>query len=452
MEIGEGTATYSEPEEPADEVEKITIRFSVFFDGTLNNRTNIDARLVSSSSNEMAKDEQAIAAELKGQMSDEEFQRALRVYKKYKGVGSYENGYTNIAKMERYILDAEGYDKTFHSYIEGPGTDDERKDKILGYAFGTRSTGVTEKVKKGINDIVERVSSSNANKKTVIEKLTIDVFGFSRGAACARNCIHESLHGNNTIKSRLTGAGYTVGQVEVHFAGLYDTVSSHGLSFSNDTRTLKLDAVAHARQTVHLAAADEHRKNFSLTTIDSAGGKGREIYLPGVHSDVGGSYRDGAEEKLVIFSGGEFDIDDAKREYEHFIQSGWYNEDEITLQIDEYPDGLTDVSISVHRQSISNQYARIPLHIMAEFARKNKINLNPNLERVEAISEKLGVAESKLKKYAKNASNSKADDWQTNDEWLRKLRNEYFHFSAHNTIGLTPRYINGQRQRRYYAG
>jgi len=33
---------------------------------------------------------------------------------------------------------------------------------------------------------------------------------------------------------------------------------------------------------VHLVAAEEHRKNFALTTIHSDEGKGREIFLPGV--------------------------------------------------------------------------------------------------------------------------------------------------------------------------
>ncbi len=64
---------------------------------------------------------------------------------------------------------------------------------------------------------------------------------------------------------------------------------------------LKLNAIQHAKDVVHLTAADEHRKKFSLTDIRSAGGKGREICLPGVHADIGGSYRDGPGEDPWVF-------------------------------------------------------------------------------------------------------------------------------------------------------
>ena len=50
---------------------------------------------------------------------------------------------------------------------------------------------------------------------------------------------------------------------------------------------------------MHLVAAEEHRKNVSLTDIASAGSKGRELFLPGVHSDIGGDYRDEASEAMV---------------------------------------------------------------------------------------------------------------------------------------------------------
>ena len=60
---------------------------------------------------------------------------------------------------------------------------------------------------------------------------------------------------------------------------------------------------------------DEFRENFDLTNIDSAGFKGLEITLPGVHSDIGGSYRNYTE-----------GIDPEKRthytaNYRHYIHS-----------------------------------------------------------------------------------------------------------------------------------
>jgi len=96
-----------------------------------------------------------------------------------------------------------------------------------------------------------------------------------------------------------------VKKIEIDFAGLFDTVASHGLfrllfSLSN-TKNLKLHAVSKAKQAIHLIAAEEHRENFSLTDIASAGSKGRELFLPGVHSDIGGGYRDEASEAMVIY-------------------------------------------------------------------------------------------------------------------------------------------------------
>ena len=46
--IGEGVANpTTETEEPQDDKEHVKIRFCLFFDGTLNNRTNVEQRLAS---------------------------------------------------------------------------------------------------------------------------------------------------------------------------------------------------------------------------------------------------------------------------------------------------------------------------------------------------------------------------------------------------------------------
>ena len=145
----------------------------------------------------------------------------------------------------------------------------------------------------------------------------MDVFGFSRGAATARHAIHaitteesmtvsspdgsdaETIIITYPLEQRLRHIGYTetrAEQIKIIFAGLYDTVVSVNASqlkptwMANNTRDQK--AVAKARFALHLAAADEHREDFPLHTIKSAlnAGTGAEFYLPGAHSDVGGSY------------------------------------------------------------------------------------------------------------------------------------------------------------------
>lgn len=169
----------------------------------------------------------------------------------------------------------------------------------------------------------------------VIEKLTVDTFGFSRGAAAARYCVHRVLNDTGStrapkhaLKKAITGLGRTVEEVEIWAVGLFDTVSSLGVFLElSDVGELKLNAVRFARSVYHLAAAEEYRKNFSLTNIKSAGGKGKEIFLPGAHSDIGGGYVDGASERKTLIDGSK----------SHAIgtflrENGWYVGDDPLVQ------------------------------------------------------------------------------------------------------------------------
>ncbi len=466
---GEGTAIAVEEEQPKEDEKKIKIRYSVFFDGTLNNRTNIDQRLVSTETAELDDDERKAAEDLKNKMTVEEIKKAKGIYKKYKGgSNSYENGYTNIVKLERHVDTSsppKGYKLMLKTYIDGPGTRDNKKDDFIGYGLGMGFfSGVKKKVKKGAGDVVSQIRDMHSRKQDTIELLTLDVFGFSRGAAAARYFIYKAMLVENSVKKMLLDKGYKVGKVEVHFAGLFDTVSSHGFKFSNDTAELSLDSVVHAKQVVHLAAADEHRENFSLTTTESAKSKGGiEIFLPGVHSDVGGSYRDGASEDQDIFwTMGVNGEEEAKEQIRDLVDAGWYKEEELRIkQSTRRPSGkhkLNEVNLHATRSDISNQYSRIPLHIMARFIRDGEIVVNSELEMDEDIPSKLATAKNEVENYVnqhknKGAYTSKAKDWHDNKrEWLCDLRYGYFHFSARLDPGNGPRYIKGKRGRMYYDG
>lgn len=456
-------ATFVPEPDPEDdeEQEKIHIRCSVFFDGTLNNRTNIEQRLVSADADTLTDEEKVTADELTNDMSEEEIIAAKGIYKKRSGVGSYENGFTNVVKLERYALTdpTEKYEIALVSYIEGAGTQDRGGDKLRGYAIGTGPTGVWKKVEKGMTDVVSQVKRNHVDKSTKIEKFTLDVFGFSRGAATARTFIFQALLDADSVKQNLTNLGYEVGETEVWFAGLYDTVSSHGLSFNNDTGALKLDAVAHARDALHLAAADEHRENFSLTDIKSAK-TGIQIFLPGVHSDVGGSYREGAsEDHDVYWTMGADALDKANREKEDLVAAGWYEESEITLD-QSYLGRRDTLQVNLHakRSGISNLYSRIPLHLMAKYARLSEVSIDTKLEQIENIPSQLQSVKQEVEAYVsshegKGAFSSKPEDWHDNGRsWLRDLRHDYFHFSARLEIGNGPRFIDHKRGRHYLDG
>jgi hypothetical protein len=226
---------------------------------------------------------------------------------------------------------------------------------------------------------------------------------------------------------------------------------------------------------IHLAAADEHRSKFALTTIESAigGGKGgKEIFLPGVHSDIGGGYRNEIEESLVLNE--SHDRSSLEEDRKYLLSQGWFTEEQIFI---ESPPVL-ELMISLHgemprpephrlksrRIGLDNGYAKIPLNIMAEFFCKTGVKLTVEFNREEKIPSNLVEAGiyNDLLSYAKEKE-SKVTDWHDTKcydryDWLKKLRNQQLHFSAHcqrSYLVLAahkPSFDNGQRKRKTIRG
>jgi hypothetical protein len=408
---------------------KTTIRVSLFFDGTANNRANTRERL---------------AAEAAG-----------RAFSK---TGSYENDESNVSRLETLCQGDPNFEHSFSVYVEGIGTTNHQGDTTVGLALGTGSTGVPAKVQAGVNEVLRRIRQLGIPSGTIIERFHVDTFGFSRGAAAARHCVHFCLNGDTPLEPRIERLGYPVDLLEVNFVGLFDTVASYGVQHTNDTRDLDLDAISAAKKVVQLAAAEEHRKNFRLTNIASAvkKGVGKEIFLPGVHSDVGGGYTDNAAEvDLQIL---DFDVmwsDDAlKRRFERerawLIDSGWY-----------LPNEIADVSfwneLKVTRRGIRNHYNRIPLKHMAEFAMQTGLIFDPTIERFP-IPPALATIQALVAAHVAGGA-STAEFWinmRTPD--YRKLRHDYLHFSAYyGNVSNAPQFtnddpLNGQRQRIVQVG
>lgn len=105
---------------------------------------------------------------------------------------------------------------------------------------------------------------------------TVDVYGFSRGAALARtfvNLVNMALREEEPALS-------------VRFVGVFDTVGSFGIAGddSDPGQNMYIDATD-ARGVSHYVARHEVRKNFPLTIVT-----GVDKEYAGVHSDVGGGY------------------------------------------------------------------------------------------------------------------------------------------------------------------
>ena len=443
-----------------DDHEKVSIRCHLFFDGTLNNRTNVEQRLLAAKDDKLTEQERAAAQELKNKTSLKEQQQAKLTYQAFGGAdsddsNSYEGYFTNIALLDRYADKAKEYDVTVKSYIEGAGSVDMDDDIKNGYAFGKGDSGVKKKVDKGLEKVVVGITE-NVPANKLIKKITLDVFGFSRGAASARYFIYQALYSENSLAEKLEANNYKVRKVEICFAGLFDTVSTYGysilLGLANNVSSLQLDSVRYAKQTIHLTSADEHRKYFSLTNIRSAQGDSREIFLPGVHSDIGGGYRDKITEQQIVFQGGEFELEDAKKERAALIEAGWYRDDEIKLLQADEEEEEEFIKLEVNRKGIRNHYSRIPLHIMARFARKREIKINTKLELVEEIPASLKTLKDTIEHYIQTGKKSEAKHWHGNLDWLRQIRHDYFHFSARHALGHIPRYSKGRRYRKVYNG
>jgi Uncharacterized alpha/beta hydrolase domain (DUF2235) len=445
-----------EKEEPRkDDKKPVNVRCILLFDGTMNNKTNIASR-----------------------ETPNEFYEATRS-KKYKlfgprvgkGGDSYENGYTNIATLDKHIEDKpengyDDYDFVVKVYTEGAGTMDNEKDHTAGYAIGMGDAGVIKKCEKGIREAVSKIiTTAGKSKKAIdpetqyIKDLTIDVFGFSRGAATARYCIHKALKDDKwQLKKLLAAKQIDTTEVRVWFAGLFDTVSSHGVSFSNDTRKLELDAVTHATKTLHLVAGEEYRKNFSITNVKSAGGKGEEYFMPGVHSDVGGSYLELTDETFGLNSGGP---DEIKQDKENLIAEGWYTTTEIDHYISYDEMGYESyASITANRKAISNAYCNIPLKLMARGAKNQKIVFKDELKKdADAFIAKadtyfgntdLSTLDASIASYMPTTQD--AFNVLIQAPLLKRIRHSYLHMSSKDSIGLNPRFKEGKRWRQAYDG
>lgn len=234
----------------------------------------------------------------------------------------------------------------------------------------------------------------------------IDVFGFSRGAAMARDFINSLA--NEEVKLKY----------QIKFVGIFDTVGSFGYPGNDQNWKPKTDEYTEtdiliedkfgmkapekyyepynfnlssksAEQIVHFVAMDEYRKNFPLTDTNGAG---LTYEFIGAHSDVGGGYAKIEKEKISAMGLGKSEAElTAPNKYGIQIGENWtcYSLDD--LGDDEVPyckgtrtvtDDLQKVAlVAMHRlalragvpfkESIKSLYPDIPEYAPAEMVSLN---------------------------------------------------------------------------------
>lgn len=446
---------YNPPAPPADLVE---VTYGLFFDGTKNNKDNTDARSNTGQKNQAIK--------------------AKNAYKDYGGKPtentSYNNDWSNVARMWSM------YEKDSAIYIEGIGTVKYGDDEMNGYAYGSKETGIKEKVKKGCEELAKKIKSKTATGKKV--NLTLDVFGFSRGSAAARNFVHEisktqknNVFGIFGIELNNLGVELSKIKITVRFLGIYDTVSSYSEDvwtsspdFTNDITELNLNDIRKAKNIIHFTANDEHRENFDLTDVRGYDNKkkmnvyyGTEKIFPGVHSDIGGGYVNGFENVDEIINGG---IDVQEERKKQLIALGWFLDKQLTTN-------RLQRKLS-SRRYVFKSYSYIPLQFMVQYC-DNK-NLPISLDKVSGTysiegDDLLIRVKKRLEAYIMGNGIPYSFKWFTDiknkyknierldkkyteylieieeQKDLRKLRNFYLHWSAdYDWVGMDPR-KNGKR-------
>jgi type VI secretion system secreted protein VgrG len=229
-------------------------------------------------------------------------------------------------------------------YVQGIGTlvdlgedgfpieDGYQKDDLMGSASGRGLRGVISRVEQALTHVAKQLQKLLATPGTQLGVLTIDVFGFSRGATAARHCLNELLRpvqkGSKELPYGRLGKALAAVQVplprrlNLRFAGLFDTVVSDAMSKGfleemgielaatvfkfeapsvryevqnsvGSGNSYKLEPIYTSLKdfpgkSIHITAGDDYRENFPLTLNDAPNRLDLDLF--GAHSDVGGGY------------------------------------------------------------------------------------------------------------------------------------------------------------------
>lgn len=223
---------------------------------------------------------------------------------------------TNIYKMFSSLTGSHDSSNVPHTkttskhvglYFRGVGNDEENIQAI-GYYQGAFGAG-----EKNIRD---HAYASICKHYRPGDKVSI--FGFSRGASSARLLATKlekyGLPKEITLNYKRK-KNPSSGEMEwmfshykakeektqplgVDFLGIFDTVGAFGipvkigpLNFQKINLFRDLTLASNIERAVHLVAVDESREPF-IPTLTNYSNKVDEVWMPGVHADVGGGYHD----------------------------------------------------------------------------------------------------------------------------------------------------------------
>ncbi|TLX71638.1 DUF2235 domain-containing protein [Labilibacter sediminis] len=214
---------------------------------------------------------------------------------------------TNIVNLQKILINDPDQIVRYH---RGVGNDDD--NKFMGTLWkGATGRGTRKIVDKAYARFVEDWQNGDE----------VYIFGFSRGAAAAR-LLAKKIYDQSVPKKITITYGPKVNRetkvieqrikkydiegpvleptVDIEFVGVWDTVSAFRL-FNNIERFLRIKErdlftdnfiAPNIKRAVQLVAIDETRNIFNPSLMNNVDGITHEVWFPGVHADLGGSYAD----------------------------------------------------------------------------------------------------------------------------------------------------------------
>ena len=171
-------------------------------------------------------------------------------------------------------------------YYKGIGTYGNKLRRIENEIFSPSREDAARILRDAHNDFQEYEKGDR-----------VVVFGFSRGAALAREFVAKVL--DDDVDDRR--------KIRIAFLGVFDTVVEEDGTKKRKAEYLGEDGTLDKRvqRAVHIVALDEDRKTFRTTLINKDASRPDrilEVWFPGAHTDIGGSHwHDGLSDQALAF-------------------------------------------------------------------------------------------------------------------------------------------------------
>ena len=159
-------------------------------------------------------------------------------------------------------------------YKDGVGTRYGMIGKLIG---GLTGAGAQKRIEEQFEVLKKNFTSGDT---------IIDIVGYSRGAAIARMFTH---HIDRNCEDIVIEGKPLDTPPSIRFLGLFDTVASFGVPWTENEHDFETDIPAFIENTYHAMALDETRETFGIERCLGNRDTITEVWFRGGHGDIGGN-------------------------------------------------------------------------------------------------------------------------------------------------------------------